>query len=289
MRRIRFISLSVLVMLCGSALAQASDAPTYYLALGDSLAQGVQWSPTGDVLTNHGYADDLYALLRFRISGLQLAKLGCPGETTSSMVTTGPCTSEYETNFGVANQLAAAEAFMAKNKVALITLDIGANDIDKCVSLAGVDFSCASSIVPGVTKNLTMILEALRAATPDTPIIAMNYYDPFLAAWTLLPVGGQLFAQQSLVAADGFNTLLESIYGAKGVPVADVAQAFQINNFTPIPFLENLPLNVFLALNWTWMEAPPPFGPDIHANDFGYAVIAGAFAEQIRLHSTSWD
>ncbi len=102
-------------------------------------------------------------------------------------------------------------------------------------------------------------------------------------------MGGQLFAQQSLVAADGFNTLLETIYGAAGVPVADVAQAFQINNFTPIPFLENLPLNVFLALNWTWMEAPRPFGPDIHANDFGYAVIAGAFAEQIRLHSTSWD
>ena len=172
--RIRFITISVLAMLCGSPLARASEAPTYYLALGDSLAQGVQWSPTGDVLTNHGYADDLYALLRFRISGLQLAKLGCPGETTSSMITTGPCTSEYETTFGVANQLAAAETFLAKNKVALITLDIGANDIDKCVSLAGVDFSCASGIAPGVTTNLTTVLEALRAAAPDTPIIAMN-------------------------------------------------------------------------------------------------------------------
>ncbi len=90
-----------------------------------------------------------------------------------------------QTNFGVANQLAAAEAFLAKNKVALITLDIGANDIDKCVSLVGgVDLSCASGIAPDVTTNLTTILEDLRAAAPDTPIIAMNYYDPFLAAWS---------------------------------------------------------------------------------------------------------
>jgi len=28
---------------------------------------------------------------------------------------------------------------------------------------------------------------------------------------------------------------------------------------------------------WTWMCAPAPLGPDIHANTAGYGVIAKAF------------
>jgi hypothetical protein len=32
------------------------------------------------------------------------------------------------------------------------------------------------------------------------------------------------------------------------------------------------------------MGAPSPFGPDIHPNAVGYAVIAGAFAEKIATH-----
>jgi hypothetical protein len=34
---------------------------------------------------------------------------------------------------------------------------------------------------------------------------------------------------------------------------------------------------VFLTLTRTWMAAPAPYGPDIHPNAAGYAVIAGAF------------
>jgi hypothetical protein len=70
-----------------------------------------------------------------------------------------------------------------------------------------------------------------------------------------------------------------------GIPVADVAKAYHISDFTPLPVI-NLPLNVFLTLTWTWMGAPAPFGPDIHANVAGYAVIAGALAgtDRAELH-----
>ena len=61
--RIRWVSLSILVMLWGPGLSHAAARPNYYLALGDSLAIGVQPSASGeDVSTNQGYADDLYAL-----------------------------------------------------------------------------------------------------------------------------------------------------------------------------------------------------------------------------------
>jgi lysophospholipase L1-like esterase len=282
-KSIRLVPLFIVLMLSGAVLARAAG-PSYYLALGDSLAQGIQWSPTGDIPTNHGYADDLHALLRLRDPGLTLVKLGCSGETTTSMIAGGNKSCGY-----AGPQLAAAVAFLENNKVDLVTLDIGANDIDACISLAGVTQPCALGAASTVASNLLVILNALRAASPHTLIVGMNYYDPFLAAYTLLPVTGPTLAQQSLVATVAFNTVLGDAYALFYVPVADVATAFQIVNSTPIPFLRDLPLNVFLTLSWTWMLAPPPFGPDVHPNDFGYAVIAGEFAKQISLHPLPLD
>ena len=100
-----------------------------------------------------------------------------------------------------------------------------------------------------------------------------------LAAWTLVSDGKSL-ARTSEVDTLGFNTVLETAYQALSVPVADVASAFHITDFTNIPLI-NLPINVFLTLSWTWMGAPAPFGPDIHPNALGYATIAVAFGEKI--------
>ena len=72
-----------------NAPAKAPPA-TYYLALGDSLSQGVQPNAAGvSVMTPHGYADQVYAALHPSRPGLKLVKLGCPGETTASMINGG--------------------------------------------------------------------------------------------------------------------------------------------------------------------------------------------------------
>jgi len=273
--RTRLLSLSILV-LWGAAFAHATP-PTYYLSLGDSLAQGVQPSVKGDLATNQGYADDLYALLRIRQPGLSLVKLGCSGETTTTMMDGGICA------YPEGSQLAAAVSFLQTHQVGLVTLDIGGNDIDHCIGLAGIDKSCVASALETVGLNLPLILGALRsAAGPETQIVAMNYYDPFLAAWTL-GADGQTLAAASLKATKVFNGVLKSAYKAFAIPMVDVAHAYRIADFTLVPVV-NLPLNVFLTLSWTWMGAPAPFGPDIHPNAVGYAVIAGAFAEKIPKH-----
>ena len=70
----------------------AAPPATYYLALGDSLSQGVQPDAAGtSVETGQGYADQLYAMLRPSQPTLQLVKLGCPGETTATMIHGGIC------------------------------------------------------------------------------------------------------------------------------------------------------------------------------------------------------
>jgi hypothetical protein len=49
---------------------------------------------------NHGYVDDLFAAFRTRIQGLELAKLGCSRETTTTMIQGGIC------NYSQRSQLA---------------------------------------------------------------------------------------------------------------------------------------------------------------------------------------
>ena len=121
-----------------------------------------------------------------------------------------------------------------------------------------------ASLVIG--PDMVQILGILRAAAgPAVPIVGMNYYDPFLAAWTLGPAGSAL-ALGSLEVTNGLNDLLGTLYFAFQMPVADVARAFRINDFTLVPGF-NLPLNVLLEFAWTWIGASPP---DIHPNAAGY-------------------
>jgi lysophospholipase L1-like esterase len=255
---------------------------------------GVQPSLQGDVSTNQGYVDDLYFVAHRLDPNLRLEKLGCSGETTTTMINGGVC---YPKGSG---QLAAAVAFLHTHRVSLVTLDIGANDVDQCFDITSnppkIDEGCVATNLATIESNLVTILIALQgAASVDTRIVAMNYYDPFLAAWKLLPFPtGPALACESLLATTGstsapcspaisplsLNTVLETVYQTYRIPVADVAAAFHISDFANVPVV-NLPLNVFLTLTLTWMDAPPPLGPDIHPNAAGYAAIAAAFAKKI--------
>jgi lysophospholipase L1-like esterase len=251
---------------------------TYYLALGDSLSQGVEPDATGaSVVTRHGYADQLYAMLRPHHPGLRLVKLGCPSETTATMISGGIC------HYQGGSQLTAAMRFLRahQGKVALVTIDIGANDPETCLTNpAPVNFaSCLGKAVPKATDNLTTIVTGLRAADPHGRIIAMNYYLPALAQWRngLL---GQAVARTVALAARWYNNLLTKIYQTYHVRIANVFDAFDTPNFggqVAVPGYGTLPANVAAICRWTWACAAPPRGPNQHANQAGYAVIARTF------------
>ena len=278
MRKRLAVSLSVATALGTVALLVASPAGAtsgspYYLSLGDSLAQGVQPNAAGQSeITDQGYPDDLYSIERLRIHGLQLEKLGCPGETTTSMIKGGVCVGAYAP---FDDQIDAAAAFLKTHDVALVTIDIGANNIDDCLPGGTIDLGCVTSGLQTVGSELPQILTALRKADPTVPIIGMNYYDPFLAAWLQGPAG-QALALQSLALTSTFNGILGAAYAGFGIPVANVESAFRTKNLNEIPFV-NLPVNVAAVCALTWMCAPAPVGPNIHANALGYWVIAGAF------------
>ena len=257
----------------------ASARAAYYLALGDSLSQGVQPNASGiSVRTRHGYADQLYAVLHRHQPGLRLVKLGCGGETTATMIHGGIC------SYRGGSQLAAAVSFLRahRSQVPLVTLDIGANDPNSCITTdlsVGKLAACAGSSVPRTAANLVTILRQLRQAGPHARIVAMNYYLPALAAWRN-GLGGRLLARGSELVTTGYNALLTGVYHRFGVRVADVSGAFHTSDFSPqvtVPGLGRLPRNVAAICRWTWECAPHPRGPNEHPNQAGYQVIARAF------------
>jgi lysophospholipase L1-like esterase len=269
------------VAACSGPATSSHPVPaTYYLALGDSLSQGVQPDAAGtSVETGQGYADQLYAMLRPAQPALNLVKLGCPGETTATMIHGGIC------RYRGGSQLAAAVAFLSAHRghVYLVTLDIGANDPEDCgsngVSLRTIT-ACIGTDIPDAVSNLDTILARLRAAAgPGVRIIGMSYYLPALAEWRD-GLTGQAVAWVSERLAVAYNDLLDNAYAKSDVRVANVFGAFQTSDFgnrAAVPGVGTVPRNVADICQWTWECASPPRGPNQHANQAGYGVIARAF------------
>jgi lysophospholipase L1-like esterase len=191
-----------------------------------------------------------------------------------------PCT------YPQGSQLAAALAFIAahRSEVKLITIDIGANDIDGCATAATINQPCVTEGFATVAHNLPLILGALRKAAGQRTVIAgMNLYDPFLAEY-LTGTAGQAVATESVALSQSFNKLLGQSYQAFGAATADVQDAFSTTDFSTtvtLPGVGSVPLNVARICEWTWMCAASPVGPNIHANATGYRHIAAAFEQAI--------
>jgi len=240
--------------------ASAAKSTDYYLALGDSLAFGFQ--PNHDF--THGYVQQLSATL----PGLVLNNLGCPGETSTSLVLGGKCA--YQ---GGRSQLDTAITFLRahRGKVRLITLDIGGNDVDHCVTATGIDLTCFDQGLLSIAVNLSVTVARLRAAAPYAELVGMTYYDTVLAAWLAGPAG-QALARQSLPLSHELNGLLSLIFRFGRFRVADVATAFSTDDMTTV--VNGLPLDVLRICQWTWMCT----ARDIHPNTTGYGVITKTFA-----------
>ncbi len=240
-------------------------------------------------MTNEGYADQLFAIIKpsFDAVGpptreLQLVKLGCPGETLDTMTNGGICP------YIEGSQLDAAVAFLNANMgmIELVTIDMGGNDFRDggCIDAIAVDFNCVNAVTMQTATDLAAVLTVLRNAVgPGTSIVGMNYYNPYLSSW-LTDIAGQALATQSAFAVSMFNNELGLTYATAQMPVADVAAAFESDDFVTMvpsslpPPNDFLPANVANICLLTYMCDPPPVGPDIHANAAGYGLIADTFA-----------
>lgn len=252
-------------------------SPSYYVALGDSLAAGYQ-PGKGDNKTG-GYVGGVYNTLRKTSPALKLVNLGCSGETSTSFIDGSKCSYGADGR----SQLKSALSTLTKLKgnVKLVTLDIGANDVQTCVSKTGdIDYTCIAAGLQAVATNLPSITKQVRAAVgPDTKIVLLNYYNPFLV--TYLQGGDK---KQVAQLSSGLQGVLNSAIGYGAATgdgqVADVAGAFDsLNWFTMVKTAYGtLPQNVANICNLTYMCAKG----DIHANDTGYTLLANTVLTEVK-------
>jgi lysophospholipase L1-like esterase len=249
----------------------------YYLSLGTSLAAGVQADSTGEsVVTGVSYPGFIAEALSEDIPGLRHVNLGCPGETSDSFIDGGICDYKRGSQFDQAIQFLRHH----RRSTALITLDMGANDILRCVDLEGddgvaLDLACFADVNQNLVANMIYILKRLRwAAGPRVPIVAMNYYNPLAVVWFDKPDGPAL-AQQTNFLQSLINASLEGVYAGFHVPVADVAGAFMSGDLVTDDDGNFIPDSVDSLCDWTWMCA----FKNIHPNAAGYAVIAEEFID----------
>lgn len=258
--------------LLGPADAKApcgqKNKAVYYLSLGTSLAAGVQADATGQsVVTEVSYPGLLADFLAEDIHKLRHVNLGCPAENSDTFIYGGIC------DFTQGSQLDQAVHFLHAHgkSTALITIDLGANDVLSCVQGTDIDLDCFQETVQRLAANLAYVLATLReAAGPDVPIVGMNYYDPLLVFWFSDPA----LAAQTVLLQDEVNTVLEGVYAQFNVPVADVAGAFWAGGFDVDTNGNGIPDSVDNICAWTWMCE----FLNIHPNDEGYQVIADEFA-----------
>jgi lysophospholipase L1-like esterase len=228
----------------------------YYLALGDSLAFGYQ----PDWNFARGYASEFFQDLKQH--GTQTyVNLGCPGETSSTMIYGGCPYAVLRKYPYLGTQLDAAVNYLHAHSgnVSPVTLDIGANDLISGIDpqTCSVDASAFNAALVSFDTNLTqMILPQLHDAllvggrvTGD--LIVNNYYDPF-----------QNVCPETVSYVQQLNQHIIKDVSSYGI-VVDTFSAFG-GSTTPNPHI----------CTYTWMCS---VFKDIHATNTGYSVIAATF------------
>lgn len=249
----------------GAVRHAAGQSGPYYVAVGASESVGVQPVPADHqvVPTDQGYADDLTTMEQRRWPGLQLADFGCPGITAEGALHGGgPCP------YASGSQVGTAVTFVGhhRHEVALVTVDLGFNDLWPCLLNGMVDEACVSGALARVAGALPAVLGALRAAGgPRLLIVGLQHADPYVADARLGQPG---FALATVPVFDRLNDLLSSDYGAVGAAVTRVPE--------PRRGVGG-PEAIEVACARTWMCTVD----NIHPTPDGYRVIAGEIASAI--------
>jgi lysophospholipase L1-like esterase len=232
----------------------------HYLALGDSLAYGLQPSTlsTGDHA--HGYVDDFFAFLQMRKFVTDHVDLGCPSETTSSFIAGGLC--HYPPPFR--SQLTATMGYLQQihaGDVSFATLDIGVTDIisdiqfnsqTRTCSMNAANFYTHLQVLDTNLKN-TILPQLHAVLKAQKNLIVLNSYSPFQKVCPNMTVFIKILNNHLANDVKGFGVL------------ADIFTAFGgVSNVCLYTGMCDINLN------------PMTVQLDIHPTTLGYQVIAHA-------------
>lgn len=252
-----------------------------YIAVGASESVGFQPTtaqPEG-ARTPTGYASVAATTLRTTNPGLASINIGCPGATSASALVIDRCSrsmSQLQRVVAVASQFPDVPFY--------ISIDLGFNDLRPCREANFKLPGCVDGAIASVRANIATLVTKLRSSISNPlHFVGMTHDDPFVVSSLL---GGQAdIATASVAAVNQLNNTLTSTYSTLGIPVVDVASLFSTGNTTPVPYppFGFVTMEQARVCDWTWMCAATPFGPNIHMNNAGYAVVADALVKALRV------
>lgn len=251
-----------LVFIAACSSGSALSGPGLYIALGDSLSEGVgasDFSATAFVPLVHDGLDDR----------IELMNLGHSGDTSAQLIDHGHL-DEAVSQIDERN-----DDDDPTNDVKLVTLEIGGND------LLGLFFSL---VLPGVCPsveeslvkercvdalretldefrpNLAAALDRLREADPDLKIVVMTLYNPFSGGLEPIDVIVELALEGEPDGPfpEGLNDSIRAVAEERGLTLVDWHPLFEGK------------AGEYIA------------GDLIHPNDDGYRVMADAVLEAVR-------
>jgi lysophospholipase L1-like esterase len=270
----------------GTAGAQNQPRTDYYVSIGDSYAAGYQpLAIARHHRDSNGFAYQLVTMTRTKGYRFTLKNFACDGATTTSVVTQVGCSMSDpgpdDANYPNATQEAAAAQFITRHKgdVGLITVSIGGNDILACGTPIGFT-SCVADALSVATKNLLILLSALRtAAGPTVPIVGTTYPDIFLGF-----TGSKNQTQRRLAVLSvaefrtQLNPALRSAYQAVDGSFVDVTKAtggyLALSDTEKGAHHSRVPVAVAKVCSLTYFCTTG----DVHPTAAGYAVIARLIA-----------
>ena len=280
---------ALLAVLLVPAAASAAER-NLYVSLGDSYAAGFQATGQGQGrFTRNGFAYQVPRFARSRGWDLKLVNFGCGGETTTSILRrTTPCGGPAPggPDYAGRTQADAATRFIRRNRdrIALITVSIGGNDVTSCAR-GGVDpLTCVGAAVEDIKENVGTLVSRLREAAGPTPRIrGITYPDVVLGGWVTGQPADQDVARLSVPAFKALiNPALRAAYrsvrrgrfvdvtaatGAYG-PLDELV-TFEPYGVIPKPVAEVCRLTYYCEFR------------DIHARTVGYRKIAEMVAASL--------
>lgn len=240
--------------------ASAEDrSTTWYLALGDSLAAGVQLAPVPDL--TGGFAGQVLEAEQARDPKTRLRNLAChAGETSTSMLRGGPCAYDEGSQFQQALVFLKAH----EDDTTLVTLSIGANDVTPCLREPTPQQigACVQQRLTLLAANLHAMLSQIRSAAPNARVVVGNFYNPFI----IDPALGDL----SVLFQQALNEqVIRPVATLNGAAVADVAEAFHSYDAKAVA--------VAYICQHTYMCSHR----NIHPRPSGYDLVSGAFIARL--------
>lgn len=277
-----FLLVVCLVVIAASAAMPSESSPRPYLALGDSVVFGFINNAGFEYVNSAnfiGFPD--YAARALRLTDFNAA---CPGETSGSFLSAlapdnGCSFFRSQAPLHVAysgTQSSFALAFLAAHRqTKLVTVMLGANDVELLQTACAGDPTCIKNGLPevlaAVTQNIGTILGQIRGTGYKGVIIVENYYS--------LDYANPTTTETTVL----LNQAVSAPAATFAAVVADVFSAFQVAASNPLAGGKSCKAGLLNA------SAANQFVCDTHPSQSGQQLIAqaveSAYAAAIRGRS----